>query len=90
MTNDMTPVEAIASVYLTGAHLCIRDDGELGMLATKEQAESIIATGGLDALGVHHDEIRATVLEGIHQVLDGYLPALDGLSRYELQDESTA
>lgn len=80
----LTAVEVIAGVYITGAHLCIRDDAELGILATRTQYESIVATGLYGALGEHADEIRATVLEGIHQTLDGYLPALDGLGRHEL------
>lgn len=85
MKPTMSTVEVIAGVFLTGAHLCIRDDGELGILATPEQEAAIRATGIYDALGAHYFEVRASILTGIHHVLDGYLPALDGLEAHELR-----
>lgn len=84
--TDLTAIEVIAGIYLTGARLCIRDDAELGILATKDQQDTIVHTGLYDGLGVHQNEIRKTVLSGIQQVLDGYLPALDGLARHELDN----
>ena len=79
----MTPIEALAAVYLVGAHLCIRDDAALGVLATRAQEAALRRCGAFEAIEQHHDEVRGIVLAGIATALDGWQPTLTGLEHLD-------
>lgn len=86
--TDYSPIEAIAAVYMLGAHLCVRDDGDLGFITNVYVEDEIRESGVFDAITSQRDEVRAIVLDGIRLAIDGHLPTLDGLDRHHLREDA--